>query len=337
MPASTAAPAVSSKGTSHAGCAPHLATAIRLFVLSGFHGGARCDLPGGESSVGSGTSDTVVLSDAGILPGHVTLGMQDASVILCAAHDGVALDGAALASGTPVAAVPPFDLALAGVALHCEAGPGAVRNALPAASRVLLAVARFPVLRSPWGLSALVCAAVAVLIIPPAMSSIASGTKPGQPVADPVPFERPATPPSVAKPSVAPGSGSSALADATRALQAELAAGALAGVQVSVADGAILARGQLEPQSEAGWRLVQQQFDSRYGRGATLIDEVRFTATPAPKIAVDAVWTGPNPNVVIKGQKFFEGATLPNGFLVERIAPGELLVMRDGRRQALRV
>ena len=38
-----------------------------------------------------------------------------------------------------------------------------------------------------------------------------------------------------------------------------------------------------------------------------------------------------------QGPEVLKRATLPNGFLVERIAPGELLVMRDGQRQVLGV
>ena len=45
----------------------------RLVVLSGLHAGARCGLPGGGCSIGSGAADAVVLSDAGIEPGHIVL------------------------------------------------------------------------------------------------------------------------------------------------------------------------------------------------------------------------------------------------------------------------
>ncbi len=338
------------------------AAMVQLSVLTGVHSGAQCGLPDGESSIGSGMADNVVLSDAGILPNHLTIEMQGASATLRAAHDGVAVNGVVLAPGAPFSAVPPFELAFADVVLRCGAEPDAAgKTDKPPASGarfLLMAGLRF-VLKSPWCLPVLVCAAVAVLIIPPAMSSIVSGAgassagRVGRPDTEPMPSGNPAAPSEVppdpaaapampvapppdAKAAPSPDPAPSLLAEAVQELQAELAARSLAGIEVAAADGAILAHGQLEPQDEAGWRLVQQQFDADYGRRATLVDEVRFTAAPALKVSVDAVWTGPNPNVVIKGQKFFEGATLPNGLLIERIMPGELLVAHDGQRQTFK-
>ena len=332
------------------GAGPH------LVVLSGFHAGARCALPLGACSIGSDGADAVVLGDPGVMPGHATLHVQAGSVTVRAAAD-AALDGADLPPGETFAAPLPFELALAGVVLRCEPAETEAAREAPAASppRSLRATLA-PVLRPRWRFPVLACT-LAALGLPLGVMPVASDTaKAGPPTAAafaplpplapvPAPFEAPvhqrASPGPAAAPK-APGASNlkpSGLAAALQDLQAELSARSLAGIQLSASGGLITARGRLDLGSEPDWRLVQQWFDrrgGRYGREATLVDEVRFAAVPAAAVAVDAVWTGRNANVVIKGQRYFEGATLPSGFRLERIAPGELVVEREGQRQALK-
>lgn len=321
-------------------------TVTRLLVLSGLHAGASCELPGGGRLIGSGAADDVILGDAGILPGHLTLDVQGAVATLRPAHAGVAVDGAALPPDDPFTAALPLELSFAGVALRIEAKRDGEAHAAdagraaPASSASLLdsVLARLrPALKPAWRLPALACAAAALVTLASAVSSTASDAQDA---------ERPATAQAPADtagaaPDPAPGPAPTplTLADAVRELRAEFAARSLAGIQLAASDGTILARGQIDPQREEDWRRVQRWFDGRhgrYGRNATLVDEVRFALAPAPAVQVDAVWAGRNPNVVIKGQKFFEGATLPNGYHLQRILPDELLVERDGQHLALK-
>lgn len=319
-------------------------TVTRLLVLSGLHAGASCELPGGGRLIGSGAADDVILGDAGILPGHLTLDVQGAAATLRPAHAGVAVDGAALPPDDPFTAALPLELSLAGVALRIEAKRNGEAHAAdaarapPASSNSLLdsvLAGLRPALKPAWRLPALACAAAALVTLASAVSSTASDAQDA---------ERPATAPAPAPIETAgtapdPAPTPLTLADAVRDLRAEFATRSLAGIQLAASDGTILARGQLDPQREEDWRRVQRWFDGRhgrYGRNATLVDEVRFALAPAPAVQVDAVWAGRNPNVVIKGQRFFEGATLPNGYHLQRILPDELLVERDGQRLALK-
>ncbi len=319
-------------------------TVTRLLVLSGLHAGASCELPGGGRLIGSGAADDVILGDAGILPGHLTLDVQGAIATLRPAHAGAAVDGAALPPDDPFTAALPLELSLAGVALRIEAKRNGeayaadAGRAAPASSTSLLdsvLAGLRPALKPAWRLPALACAAAALVILASAVSSTESDAQDA---------ERPATAPAPAPVETAgavpdPAPTPLTLADAVRDLRAEFAARSLAGIQLAASDGTILARGQLDPQREEDWRRVQRWFDGRhgrYGRNATLVDEVRFALAPAPAVQVDAVWAGRNPNVVIKGQRFFEGATLPNGYHLQRILPDELLVERDGQHLALK-
>ena len=319
-------------------------TVTRLLVLSGLHAGASCELPGGGRLIGSGAADDVILGDAGILPGHLTLDVQGAIATLRPAHAGVAVDGAALPPDDPFTAALPLERSLAGVAQRIEAKRNGeayaadAGRAAPASSTSLLdsvLAGLRPALKPAWRLPALACAAAALVILASAVSSTESDAQDA---------ERPATAPAPAPVETAgavpdPAPTPLTLADAVRDLRAEFAARSLAGIQLAASDGTILARGQLDPQREEDWRRVQRWFDGRhgrYGRNATLVDEVRFALAPAPAVQVDAVWAGRNPNVVIKGQRFFEGATLPNGYHLQRILPDELLVERDGQHLALK-
>ncbi len=308
------------------------AAVTRLVVLSGLHAGARCELPSGECSIGSAAADAVILGDAGIEPGHVILDLQEASATIRPLHGNVALDGVDLPPDESRSAPLPFELTLSGVVLRCDAEH---RDADQAHARAPSVASLLPMLKSAWRLPALACAAVALFIIAPAMGSITPDAGKAREL---VPGPTPAASASLAasKLPVVPAPASPMPIDTLHELQAELSARSLSDIQLTANDGMIMARGRVDPRNESEWRLVQQWFDGRHGRRATLVDEVRFAASPAPKLAVDAVWTGRNPNVVIKGQKYFEGATLPNGFRLERVAPGELLVAREGQRQALK-
>ncbi|XUJ32400.1 SctD/MshK family protein [Bradyrhizobium japonicum] len=52
-------------------------------------------------------------------------------------------------------------------------------------------------------------------------------------------------------------------------------------------------------------------------------------------IAVQAVWRGSEPYLLIAGQKYFVGALLSNGWTVDRIEDGRVLLSRNGRSAAL--
>jgi type III secretion protein D len=52
-------------------------------------------------------------------------------------------------------------------------------------------------------------------------------------------------------------------------------------------------------------------------------------------IAVEAVWRGSLPYLLISGQKYFVGALLDDGWTVDRIEEGRVLLSRNGRLAAL--
>lgn len=169
---------------------------------------------------------------------------------------------------------------------------------------------------------------------PPAASAEAPA-----PAAGPAPI--PADPPLALPPSApilaAPDAGSSGpeAPTAVAALRAELAAAGLHGVALR-ADGAVVtASGEVTPEALQAWRLMQQSFDRRAGGGHVLVNQVRVKADRPLAFAIDSVWTGRSPNLVLAGQKYFIGATLPDGSTLEAIEAGRILVRRGERRVAV--
>ena len=323
-----------------------------LVVLSGFHAGARCKLPDGACSIGSNTDDTIVLSDPGIKTGHLLLEIHDDSITLQAARDGVVVDGVELAPGAPIVCVLPFTLTFAGVDLRCEVplhctmgaiGNGSTSHSANRPKALMLASLR-PAAWHRWHVSALVTGCAALGMFVPGMRSIASNTHSSVPSIMATPgLEIPDAAAFVVGNTARPARQTPAragLAVAMEDLQAKLAASGLTDIRLNISGGTIMARGSVDPKEMDAWRAVQQWFDDRrnqYDHDVTLVDEIRFVVMPpAAVVKIDAVWTGANPNVVIRGQRFFEGAILPNGLQIESILPGELIVLRQGQRQSLR-
>ncbi|WP_316397883.1 hypothetical protein [Bradyrhizobium sp. 33ap4] len=123
---------------------------------------------------------------------------------------------------------------------------------------------------------------------------------------------------------------------AARRLQGEVDAAGLLGIKVGSGPGVVTADGTITPASLAKWREVQQRFDVDSNGGYTLVSAVAIKdeKTP-PAIAVQAVWRGNDPYLVISGQKYFVGALLSNGWTVKEIEDGRVLLTRNGQLAAL--
>ncbi|MCH4561269.1 hypothetical protein MJ877_34880 [Mesorhizobium jarvisii] len=119
-------------------------------------------------------------------------------------------------------------------------------------------------------------------------------------------------------------------------LQDEVDRAGLLNVKVTSARGAVTAEGTVTSASIISWRKLQQWFDHRSKGALTLINGVLTQDEKAPSaIAVEAVWHGPQPYLVVDGEKYFVGAVLEDGWTVDRIEEGRVLLSRNGRLAAL--
>ncbi|PDT80398.1 hypothetical protein [Sinorhizobium sp. BJ1] len=123
---------------------------------------------------------------------------------------------------------------------------------------------------------------------------------------------------------------------AAKGLQQEVDRAGLANIKISSAEGVVTAEGTVTSASADSWHRVQQWFDHRTRGALALLNGVVIEDEKAPSaIAVEAVWRGSPPYLVISGEKYFVGALLDDGWMVERIEDGRVMLSRNGRLAAL--
>lgn len=111
-----------------------------------------------------------------------------------------------------------------------------------------------------------------------------------------------------------------------------LGAPALAGIALRDEAGTVVADGVIPPSSLAEWIDAQAWFDGRFAGAATLRNLVRAEepkAASAP--AIDAVWAGDTPYVVVDRERLAVGSVTRDGWKIVAIATGEVTLARDGR------
>ncbi|RRH93216.1 hypothetical protein EH240_30110 [Mesorhizobium tamadayense] len=123
---------------------------------------------------------------------------------------------------------------------------------------------------------------------------------------------------------------------AAKDLQEEVDKAGLLDIKIGSAKGVVTAEGTVTSASVIGWQKAQQWFDHRTNGALTLVNGVVIKEEKAPSaIAVEAVWRGSPPYLVIDGEKYFVGALLDDGWMVDRIEDGRVLLSRNGRLAAL--
>ncbi|WID99713.1 hypothetical protein QO058_30440 (plasmid) [Bosea vestrisii] len=130
------------------------------------------------------------------------------------------------------------------------------------------------------------------------------------------------------------GGGSTA---AAQSLQAEVEKAGLLNIRIGSGPGVVAAEGTIEPGLVPEWQKLQQWFDRRYTGALTLVNGVAVKEEKLPSsIAVEAVWQGTQPHLLVRGQKYFVGAMLDDGWTIHRIESDRVLLSRDGRLAAVR-
>lgn len=120
--------------------------------------------------------------------------------------------------------------------------------------------------------------------------------------------------------------------DAAELLKQELDKAGLFDVSVGPGPGFVSAEGTVTPATVAKWQELQQWFDRRTNGDLTLVNGVLVKEDKQPSaIALEAVWRGVQPYLLIGGQKYFVGALLADGWSVNRIEEGRVLLSRNGR------
>jgi hypothetical protein len=53
-------------------------------------------------------------------------------------------------------------------------------------------------------------------------------------------------------------------------------------------------------------------------------------------LSIEGVWRGQHPHLLIRGQKYLEGAMVDGGWAIERIEAEKVLLRREGKLVAVR-
>lgn len=308
-------------------------------------------LRGGTIRV-EGLADDVAVAGVGPVPAGAARTVRLPATVeiggIAIAWDAVAKTAAETAAEAPPAPVP------LGLAPGRSLGRrfGAVRSLLarPAvpgiAAAGLLAVTVFLTLANPI--------AGAAALIDGTGQDVHPGLHPGSP-ASPAPQPVAATPQPAAADRPAPAAGQEVSKEAARAVPApaparpaavDAAAGALreeigqAGllnVHVRASGGAVTASGTIEPAMTGRWEALQKAFDERFAGDVTLVNSVAVKAERLPaSLGIEGVWRGPQPYIVVRGQRYLVGAVVDGGWTIRDIERDRVMLEREGRLVAMR-
>ena len=292
-----------------------------LYVLTGLNAGAICLLPDSRFSIGSEPPAQILLSDECVMPQHVVIERNENGLQLSIEGPGVRIEGTELPAGNVVAAVLPVTLSIGDVDIRCEGGVGTT----PPAWRLAWPFRRIRISALGIGGAMGVALLAGVALLPVATSAFVL-PRPAQPSPS-----RPDPAQQSAEAHTAPLNDATLQAETEQQLQARK----LAGLTVRVSSGVVTVQGHLDPASMGRLHEAELWFDRRFGERAVFMSEVSSQVLRKFTIPLDAVWDGPDPNVVIHGQRYYVGSSLPGGASVDQITPHQVLVSQNGQHYAV--
>lgn len=290
-------------------------------VQSGHYAGLAERTGAGSFVIGSGVGADLVFVEQGLEPNHLRITLEPGRILIEALAPGVVLEGVGeVAPGESAESALPALVQLGAMSMRWtdeSSDPPAHAGAARLASATTLAATLLAFLAIA-GLLTFIYGANADARSPAAVVTGASDTLAARKFASARPDE----------------AGASA---AAQALQAEVEKAGLLNIRIGSGPGVVAAEGTIEPSLVPEWQKLQQWFDRRYTGALTLVNGVAVKEEKLPSsIAVEAVWQGAQPHLLVRGQKYFVGAMLDDGWTIHRIEGDRVLLSRDGRLAAVR-
>jgi type III secretion protein D len=320
---------------------------VELRVMSGCHNGSVERLPYGVYSIGRSDGADVVLADSAISPIQVRVAL-DAETLRVESFGGEVMLGRTRIEPCAAAVADyPADVLMNGVHLRWSA------------------VNKRPPSRKSAGRAFAGLCAVATLTI--AAASVTTGARDGG--APPTGCQLPCTssiggpvggpdwshplhaadqaaglrsdaqlsrPPDSAR----PPPGRPSLQAATLALQERLSSAGLTAIEVTAGPDAVMAKGMVDPAAVRTWYDAREWFDQTFGTAVVLSSEVETRAAKSvtAPMSVQAIWAGRVPHVIDqRGQTYFEGSLISDGWSIERIEQGRITLRRRAEVFVLRL
>ncbi|WP_407185413.1 hypothetical protein [Bradyrhizobium centrosematis] len=291
-------------------------TSLEFEVLSGLYTGLNGKAAGSNVIVGSALDADMIFVEQGLEPHHFRVIHQNDSIEVEALAANINIDGhAGIISGERVSVPLPAIVQVGAMSIRWSTETVhlvASRNRSPRSIMALGLVL----------LSSVVIGAVSILLTP--------SDKPPAPSRESTRAAETAAKPTAVQ-------SDSRLADEIAdALRQQIERAGILDIKIGRNPGVVTAEGTIPPGVVAKWKEIQQWFDRQTNGAPTLVNAVTVKEEKVPSpIAVQAVWRGTEPYLLIAGQKYFVGALLSNGWTVDRIEDGRVLLSRNGRSAAL--
>ncbi|ANF58734.1 hypothetical protein A5892_15705 [Halotalea alkalilenta] len=305
---------IESKSTSHAYAV--------LEVMQGLHQGVALHLEDAYCRIGNAEHADVSLHDVGVAEEHARLRFHARMVAIEAVGGEVGVDGQRLEHGHGQRFTMPVTLTIGTAQLRLTpTDPGMVTVLDARIERYLEHLP--PGWRTRFGklaLGALLCMPLALVGAYQLVN--AGATSPT------------ASPDSITQPRSIASQSESSPAPAVQALRDYLDQHSLESLALTDSQGRVLVSGRIDQTQRQTWEETQRWFDRHYGDRTVLVSEVEQTATgQPPAVGLQAVWFGDSPYAIdTSGERLYPGATLKDGWVLSRIAEGEVVLQRGTER-----
>jgi hypothetical protein len=319
---------------------------LTMSIESGLYAGSSHEFAPGRYTIGSSVDADIVLMEADVEPLHALIDASGPEIQVEALAGRVSVGAQKqLATGARQVVATPLRMSIGDVQLHFsradDSSPqprGDLFGASVSRSRLLMGVA----------LVSIVSIGLMMHSMADVPISQTTGTFRGD--ARPVLLASTANMPDIAPaevtqavarvreggPSV-PDLASDKVNAAADAMRAEVERMGILNVLIEPGVGIVAATGTIDPKAAAQWQTVQRWFDERFEGDITLVNGVSVKTEKVPvSLSIEGVWRGDHPHLLIRGQKYLEGAMLDGGWAIERIEAEKVLLRREGKLVAVR-
>lgn len=311
--------------------------AVALQVVSGLHAGATLDLIEPLYTLGSSVGSDIVLRDSGIAPEHAWLRRKGGYLEIEAVGGDVLLAGGEIVSmghgrrcRLPVAAA---------------FGEAQLRLTGPEQPQARASISGRPA----FAAAGLLMAAAFMVSIASHALSLDETESPWQSAGQDRKLTKVAVGNGIEQYSgthsfrwqsetSAAARGPVSAGEAEKQLRLRLAQAGIGTLNVHESHGRLTISGKIPRQQHEGWTGIQSWFDQTYG-GKVLLssDVVAGESEQTPRFALQAVWYGQRPHIITAdGTRYYEGAFISDGWVLNRISEKEVLLTKGGATFALK-
>ena len=295
-----------------------------LEIVEGLHHGVRVALEDSEYLIGLSAECDIVLRDDGVLARHAILRIDGNEARIEAVGGEVTVGSLKVQTGQGCRVRLPATITIGGAKLQ-------VLPARPKGALAVLATAMNQPAKVAGGV--LVCAlAVAV-----AAKVLHQPDPAPTPLADASTLEQNFSETRNAGSSVPAGLSPAAAKAAAEELSGKLKEAGITTLKVGASDERVVVTGRLNEQQAAGWGDIQRWFDAKFSGSTVMTANVAIgpMVGPAP-VRLQAVWFGQRPYIIAdNGSRYYEGAVLDSGWIVQRIADDRVILNKDTETLAL--